>query len=173
MVDDEPDREVTVDGAVGVGGIGGLTVPTIADPLLQVLPIPDAPGRRELVVSYLLTWTEADTRPDGEAVARAVVRSRDLHDGPVRPEPFEVVIEEPESADGEGVWRRQLRLEVGRAQLDVLRDWWRTGHGGEIEAIAEFADHLVAEITIWLDGAVVASATTPVVTGSWGALGED
>lgn len=147
-------------------------MPTISDPRLEVRMVPDAPGRRELVVSYVLTWDEVDSRSDGEALVRAVVRSRDLHDGPVRPEPFELHMEQRESAHDAG-GRREQRRQVGRAELDVLRDWWRSGQGGEIEPIAEFADHLVAEIALWLDGDVVAEATTPVVTGSWGPLGDD
>lgn len=61
---------------------------------------------------------------------------------------------------------------VHRVLLDVEQDWWSTGNGGETVPIAEWPDYLVANIRIEIDDAVVAEALTPVVSGSWGALGD-
>ena len=39
--------------------------------------------------------------------------------------------------------------------------------------MAEFVDHLVARVTLRVDGLIVATAVSPTITGSWGALGDD
>jgi hypothetical protein len=72
-----------------------------------------------------------------------------------------------------GVTARELTTEVHRADLDVERDWWRVNEGGGFEPIAEFVDHLVARVTLRVDGLIVATAVSPTITGSWGALGDD
>ena len=72
-----------------------------------------------------------------------------------------------------GAFPRRLATDVHRIDLDVEQDWWRTDHGGGIEPIAEFPDHLVADVTLRIGNNAAATAVTPVLTGSWGALGSD
>jgi hypothetical protein len=60
-----------------------------------------------------------------------------------------------------------------RVDLDVEQDSWDTDQAGGTKPIAEFADHLVATLTVSVEGREVATATSPVATGSWGALGAD
>jgi hypothetical protein len=72
-----------------------------------------------------------------------------------------------------GVTRRELSTDVHRADLDVEQDWWRITEGGSFEPIVEFVDHLVARVTVRSGDLVIATAVSPTITGSWGALGAD
>lgn len=73
---------------------------------------------------------------------------------------------------GVGTHAQVSEAVVDRVDLDVEQDDWRSTPGGDVP-IAEWLDHLIAEIALSDGSSVVASATTPVVTGSWGPLGSD
>lgn len=151
-------------------------MPTIMNPKLEVTPVPDQPpfsARRLVSVTYELEIEEGDVLLGESIIERAVVRSRDLHDAPVGPTPLRLEVDRSDLKAAPGIVKRRLCFTVNRTELDVERDWWRTGNGGEIEAIAELPDHLVAEVALIVHDDVVAEATTPVLTGSWGALGAD
>ncbi len=144
----------------------------IDDPRLRVERIRGLPGERRLVVDYRLV-VDDDEPVVGHSIAeRVVVRAKDEHDAPFRPAGLEFVI------DGEmvalpGATTRRLARSVHRAELDVEQDWWETDAAGGTTPIAEFADHLVAALTLTVDDCEIAAAETPVVSGSWGALGTD
>ena len=145
----------------------------IIDPKLFVEKVEGHPGRRRLVVSY-----ELDLQPPDRLLAvpfteRVVVTARDLHDAPQRAHKLEVRFEQDAIADRVGRVHRTVETGIDRSSLDVQQDWWRTDHGGGVDPIAEFPDHFIAELSLVVGDAIVAEATTPVVTGSWGALGED
>lgn len=144
----------------------------ILDPRLDVHVVPGSPGQRELVVSYMVVWGD-DVATGDEVAARAVVSNAAVDDEPVGADRLEVVLERSELVDRANDSKCELRRCLSRSNLDVVRDWWRTGHGGEVEPIAEFVDRIVAHISLRCDGELIASAASPVVAGSWGALGED
>lgn len=144
----------------------------VANPALRIEPVPDT-RQRLITVRFDLDMGGEDFVAGGEIVERALVRGVDLHDSPTRPEQFEMLIEAKAPISELGYHQRELSTTVDRRELDVQQDWWRTDHGGGVEPIIEMADHLVAEITVLVDGEVVAMATTPIVTGSWGVLGRD
>ncbi|MGI9614754.1 MAG: hypothetical protein ACR2QO_17720, partial [Acidimicrobiales bacterium] len=105
-------------------------------------------------------------------VERATVRDHDLHDASTKTQPLAIVIERTGVVGEPGRYERELTCDVYRVDLDVQQDWWRTGHGGQIEAIMEMPDHLIAEIDVVVGATRGARATTPIVSGSWGALGQ-
>ncbi len=144
----------------------------IVDPELRVETVGGHPGERRLVVSYSLHVPPFD--PDLGATLRedVVVTARDEHDAPVLPSELEVHLRDEVVAEP-GVTPRELSTDVHRADLDVERDWWRINEGGGFEPIAEFVDHLVASVTLRAGELVVATAVSPTITGSWGALGTD
>jgi hypothetical protein len=145
---------------------------TIADPQLRVETLDGHPGERRLVVSYSIHVPPFD--PDLGATLRedAVVTASDEHDAPVSPEALEVHLRDEVVAQP-GAMPRTLTTDVHRADLDVEQDWWRINEGGGFDPIAEFADHLQATVTLRVGELVVATATSPPITGSWGALGDD
>jgi hypothetical protein len=145
---------------------------TIVDPQLRVEAVEGHPGERRLVVTYSIQVPPFD--PDLGATLRedVVVTARDEHDAPVFPSELEVHLRGEVSAQP-GVTPRSLTTDVHRADLDVEKDWWRINEGGAFEPIAEFVDHLVARVTLRADDLIVAMATSPTITGSWGALGDD
>jgi hypothetical protein len=148
-------------------------VVAIRNPELRVEAIDGRAGERRLVVTYGL-----DINPDDPAIGSTVsedvtVTARDVHDAPVFPSEFEVHLRGELVSAPAGSSPRRLATDVHRADLDVEQDWWRINAGGAFEAIAEFLDHLVAEVQLTIDDEIVATATTPTITGSWGALGTD
>lgn len=148
-------------------------VAVIRDPELRVELVEDRPGERRLVVTYVLDVVPDDPLVGATLREDVVVTARDMRDALVFPSELEVhLCGEIESA-ASGSSPRRLTTDVHRADLDVVQDWWRINAGGSFEAIAEFIDHLVAEIRLSIDDETVATATTPTITGSWGALGDD
>ena len=145
---------------------------SIVDPQLRVEALEGHPGERRLVVTYSLQVPPFD--PDlGALVSEdVVVTARDEHDAPVFPSHLEVHLRDEVTAQP-GVTPRELSTDVHRADLDVEQDWWRINEGGGFEPIAEFVDHLVARVTLRVDSLIVATAVSPTITGSWGALGDD
>jgi hypothetical protein len=103
----------------------------------------------------------------------AVVRAHDAHDAPVLPGNLEVHLVDRWLVEHSGVARRRMSTDVHRVDLDVEQDWWRTDHGGGVEPIAEFVDHLTAHVSLRAGEQLAATADTPVLSGSWGALGRD
>jgi hypothetical protein len=145
---------------------------TIVDPQLRVETLDGHPGERRLVVSYSLHVPPFDPDLGATLLEDVVVTASDEHDAPVSPKPLEVhlrgeVVAQP------GATPRLLTTDVHRADLDVEQDWWRVNEGGGFDPIAEFVDHLVARVTLRVGDLVVATATSPPITGSWGALGDD
>jgi len=143
----------------------------IANAHLSVEPVPAHAHHRLLTVSYDVTIDPTDPEAAHPAHERVVVRSVDLHDAPVPPAPLEVELADGVVHLGAGFHRRRHATSVARVDLDVGRDWWDTGLSGETVPLSEFPDHLVALVELSIDGAVHASATSEVVTGSWGPLG--
>lgn len=147
---------------------------TISTPSLVIAPDPDGrPGRRLLRMAYDLTLDPGEPMGRRALEERVVVHAVDEHDAAVPPNREPVLrctaTFEPTSPEV----HRSIDRPVVRADLDVEQDWWATSNEGETIPIAEWLDHLVGEISLWRDGVQVAAASTPVVTGSWGALGRD
>jgi hypothetical protein len=144
---------------------------SIVDPQLRVEALEGHPGERRLVVTYSIQVPPFD--PDlGALLAEDVVVTAREHDAPVFPSHLEVHLRDEVIAQP-GVTPRELATDVHRAELDVEQDWWRINEGGGFEPIAEFVDHLVARVTLRVDSLIVATAVSPTITGSWGALGDD
>jgi hypothetical protein len=144
---------------------------SIRNPTLTVEEIPDHPGRRLLVVEFDLD-VPSEVASGTDLVEFVTVHAIDLGDAPVKPAGARIELRRAPSAYDRPSHHRFER-QVARVELDVEQDWWRSGPGGEVEPLSEFVDHLVAEIVVRETGPVVATAETPVVTGSWGVLGAD
>jgi len=145
----------------------------IHDVRLAVGPVDGHPASRRLRVEY-----ELELEPDHPAVGRPVeertrVRAVDEHDAAVRPATEPAVQTLASFVARAGRTRHAVEATVHRLALDVEADWWAADLGGEALPIAEWLDHLVAEVAVALDGVEVAAATSAVVTGSWGVLGRD
>ena len=145
----------------------------IVDAQLSIEHVRDHPGERRLVVEYEIAVPPDDGLIGEQIDAEAVVAAIDEHDAPVLPARTTWRIEGAFVLDAAGSTRLRLERTVHRADLDVEGDWWRTDLAGGTEPIAEFPDHLAAIVTLRAAGVEVATATTPVITGSWGALGDD
>lgn len=145
----------------------------IVEPSLRVERIDGRPGERRLVVEYDLVVDDDEPIVGWSLRDRAVVVARDEHDAPVPPSATEIVVEGGSTVAVPGATSRRLESEVHRVALDVEQDWWDTDDAGGTTPIAEFEDHLVAHVVLMLDDEEIATAWTPVVSGSWGALGAD
>ncbi len=145
---------------------------TIVDPQLRVEPREGHPGERRLVVTYTLQVPPFDDDLGATVSEDVTVTAHDEHDAPVLPSDLEVHLRDQVVAEP-GVTSRQLSTDVHRADLDVEQDWWRVTGDGSFEPIAEFVDHLVARVTLRVGDLVIATAVSPPITGSWGALGDD
>ena len=121
-----------------------------------------------VTVTYELDVGPADLSAGRELVERVVVHAVDEHDAAVRPSGAPVLDVSEALALSAGRHRRVVERAVRRIDLDVEQDWWSSGQGGETIPIAEWADHLAAEVSILVDGRAVAVVGTPTVTGSWG-----
>ncbi len=141
---------------------------SIVDPRLDIRDVPEDVGRCMVTVTYELDISPADLSGGQEFVTRVVVHSVDEHDAAVRPSGVPVLDVSEELVTTAGRHRRVVERAVRRIDLDVEQDWWSSGQGGETIPIAEWADHLAAEVSILVDGRVVAMVGTPTVTGSWG-----
>lgn len=145
----------------------------IIDPELHVEHVDGHPGDRRLIVTYRLEIAGGDAVVGAVAHDEVVVTAHDEHDAPILPAHIEFRFGDRLSIDRPGTVDRRLDCVVHRVDLDVERDWWDTDQAGGTTPIAEFADHLIATLTVSVDGRGVATASTPVVSGSWGALGDD
>ena len=154
-----------------VGPDDGIMV-TITDPRLHIDPVEGHPGERRVVVTYSIHVPPFDPALGETLREEAIVSALDEHDAPVAPTDLAIHLR-GEVEGTPGATERRLTTEVRRADLDVEQDWWRINEGGGFDPIAEFVDHLVADVTLRLGDQVVATARTPPRTGSWGALGSD
>lgn len=145
----------------------------ILEPELHVERIEGRPGERRLVVAYRLEIAPGEPIVGGVIHDEAVVTAKDEHDAPVFPAHVDFRFGGEVPVDAAGTIERRLEREVHRFDLDVEQDWWDTDQAGGTKPIAEFADHLIATLTVSVEGRQVATATSPVVSGSWGALGAD
>ncbi|MDH4074669.1 MAG: hypothetical protein OEY41_02880 [Acidimicrobiia bacterium] len=148
-------------------------MPTIHDPVLSVIPVPGSPGLRLLRVEFVVACAPFDPAIGQRVAGRIVVRAVDEHDADVSPRTDPVVEMEDSFVMAEGRHHRRAERAVHRTDLDVAQDWWDTDQGGSTVPIAEWVDHIAAEVRLTYAGHVVAEGTSPVVTGSWGALGRD
>ena len=146
---------------------------TVTNPELHVELVDGHPGRRRLVVTYRLEVPPGDPVVGREIHEDVVVAARDEHDAPVGPLPVEFDLHGEATIRSAGGFDRRLTSEVHRVRLDVEQDWWDTDEAGGTKPIAEFLDHLVATVTVYLDDEIVATGESPTLTGSWGALGTD
>jgi hypothetical protein len=140
---------------------------------LEIIPVEGHRGRRVVRVSYDLITSRGDDLVGLEVKETIQVHGLNMHDAPVEPNIEPVTTGEASLSVTEGSSNRSFERAVHRSVLDVEQDWWSTGLGGEVQAIAEWVDHLVADIRLTRNGETIDFATTPVVTGSWGALGSD
>ena len=145
----------------------------IVEPELHIEQIEGRPGERRLVVTYRLEIATGEPVVGGVIHDEAVVAAEDEHDAPVFPAPVEFRFGGQVLVERAGTIERRLEREVHRIDLDVEQDWWDTDQAGGTKPIAEFADHLIARLMVSIEGREVATATSPVVSGSWGALGTD
>jgi hypothetical protein len=145
----------------------------IDEPELHVERIDDRPGERRVIVTYRLEIAPGDPVIGRLVNDEAVVTAHDEHDAPVFPSHIELRLGGELSIEGAGTIERRFEREVYRVDLDVERDWWETDQAGGTMPIAEYADHLIARVTVSVEGRGIATAATPVVSGSWGALGAD
>lgn len=141
---------------------------------LDVRHVSDHPGQRVVVVDYQLDVPAGDELIGQRVTEEITVRARDEHDAPVPPRQPGVSASSTFAIDAAGTIPRHHEQVVDRTQLDVEEDWWRSGPGGEVLPIAELLDHLTAEVIVSVgDHERELDASSPPLTGSWGALGRD
>jgi hypothetical protein len=145
----------------------------IVEPELHIEHVDGHPGERRLIVTYRLEVAPGEPVIGSTVQEAVVVTAHDEHDAPVFPSQVEFRFGGEVLVEGAGAIEQRLEREVHRVDLDVEQDWWDTDQAGGTEPIAEFADHLIATLTVSVEGREVATATSPVVSGSWGALGSD
>ena len=150
-----------------------VAVPTIHDPVLTVVAVPGSPGLRLLRVEYVVDFAPFDPAISERVAERVTVRAVDARDADVTPRTGAVLELEGSFVAAVGRRYRHLERPVHRSDLDVAQDWWDTDQGGATVPIAEWVDHIAADVRLVYADHVVAEGTTPVVTGSWGALGDD
>lgn len=146
---------------------------TIVDPELVVESIAGRPGERRLKVAYRLEIESGEPVVGRVIHDDVVVTEHDEHDAPVFPSHVEFRFGGDVLVEEAGTIERRLERDVHRVDLDVEQDWWETDQAGATTPIAEFTDHLIATLTVSAEGREIATATSPVVSGSWGALGAD
>jgi hypothetical protein len=145
----------------------------ILHPTLEFDHVTEHPGRRRLIVQYDLLLEPGEPAVGHQLTERVVVRAVDVGDAPTAPRHAALLATEARFVGVQGLQRRTVEATLWRTDLDVHEDWWRAGADGAIEAIAEWVDHLCAEIAVSLSSELLVEATTPVLSGSWGALGRD
>ena len=136
---------------------------------LEIDELPADAGRCLVRVAYEVEVAAGDPAAERAVDERIVLRAVDEHDAAVRPTPEPVVETNDTFTAAVGRTMRRVERPVRRIDLDVEQDWWSSGSGGETIPIAEWPDHLAADITLAIDDRSIAHVTTPTVTGSWGA----
>lgn len=145
----------------------------IERPSLEVAKVPQQDGLRRIRVSYNLVPSASDDHTEHTVTEQIVVHGIDREDAPVDPEIEPLLCGSDSYVMADGAVARVFERDLSRYRLDVEQDWWSTAQDGSVRPIAEWADHLVAEIRLTVDDTLVAAATTAVLSGSWGALGRD
>jgi len=148
-------------------------VPTISNATLTVDAVVGHAGQRCVRVAYDIVCDPNDPVVGSTMVERVVIHAVDEHDATAPPRRRPILRCEEALVATAGTDRRTLERIVNRFNLDVQEDWWSTNHGGEPVPIAEWLDHIAADIRLDVGGELAAETTTPTVTGSWGALGQD
>ena len=148
-------------------------MPSISNTSLTVVAVEGHPGLRRVQVAYDIAGEPAAQTSDRVLIERVAVHAVDEHDAPTEPRRPPVVVFHRILEPGFEPGRREFEETVRRVDLDVEQDWWSTDESGATVPIAEWVDHLVADISLHDVGEAVARTTTDVVTGSWGALGSD
>lgn len=124
-------------------------------------------------MAYDIVCDPNDPAVGGTMVEHVVIHGVGEHDAATRVRRTPILDSEETLIATVGTERRTLERIVHRVDLDVQQDAWSTDHGGGIIPIAEWVDHIAADIRLDVAGEVAAETTTPTVTGSWGALGRD
>jgi len=140
---------------------------------LEVLRVEGDSALRRLRVVYEVFVPTGDELEGEEVSEEIVVHGIGLADGLSTADSHPITIHHDAFTVTPGRASRVFEKLVHRRNLDVEQDWWRAGQGGETERIAEWIDHLVADIRIEQAGRLVDQVTTDVVSGSWGVLGQD
>jgi hypothetical protein len=148
-------------------------VPTISNPSLTVLAVAGHPGQRRLRVVYVIGCDPADPAAGHPVAEHIAIHAVDEHDAAVRPRQTPILELDDTFVVAAGTHPRSVEHVINRVDLDVEQDWWASDDGGEPQPIAEWLDHVAADIRLEFVGAVTIDVTTPTVTGSWGALGHD
>ncbi len=148
-------------------------MPSISNTSLSVDTVEGHPGLRRVRVAYDLAPEPAGHTSERVLVERVAVHAVDEHDAPTEPRRPPIVVFHRILAPGLESGRREFEETVRRIDLDVEQDWWSTDESGTTVPIAEWVDHLVADISLHDVGDAVAETSTEVVSGSWGALGSD
>lgn len=146
---------------------------TISNASITVTPVAGHPGQRRLLVTYDVGCAPADPAVGHPVAEHIAVHAVDEHDAAVRPRPTAILEIDDRFVAAAGTHPRSVERVVNRVDLDVEEDWWDTDQGGGTVPIAEWLDHLAADIRLEFGGGAVVTETTPTVTGSWGALGDD
>jgi len=146
----------------------------IQHPQIEIVELDGDPSRRRIQVSYdLVTAGPDEPGSSTEVTERVVVHAVDRPGGVLPPASEPLLEEEITFAAVAGTVHREIEATVTRDQLDVEPDWWRTDLDGAVQGIAEWADHIVGEIRISINGHVIDEAKTSEISGSWGILGAD
>lgn len=145
---------------------------TIREPVLSVQHVAGHEAQRCVRVEYDLVCEPADHLVDQEIIERILVHAVDEHDAAVRPNPDPIAQRKETFVGNAGTEHRSVEFIVHRSDLDVQRDWLSTDADGELRPIAEWSDHIAADVKLTAFGRIVNEATTPIVTGSWGPLSD-
>lgn len=148
------------------GSSGGVAV---RHPELHIGAVDGHPGQRRLRVTAEVFVS--DELAGATLTETITVRAARIEDPPVAPTTEPIVVSREVFQAIVGSTERRSDLIVNRSSLDVEQDWWSSGQGGETQPIAEWIDYIVADVQIAAGDEVLAEATTPIVEGSWGAVG--
>lgn len=143
------------------------------DPVLSIDAIEGDPRRRLVTVRFALELDTDDHLVDHEIEQLVRLHAVDEHDAAVRPDTRPIAEHRTTFVGRAGRDDREVDFAVDRADLDVQQDWWSSGPGGETRPIAEWPDHIAADVVLSRLGRVVATVTSPTVTGSWGVLAQE
>lgn len=145
----------------------------VLDATLTITAVPGHPQQRLATTTYVLEFADDDVLL-GRAVDEVVrLHAVDEHDATVLPDTSPIVERRSTSVAAAGRTQRSVEIVVDRLALDVQQDWWSSGPAGETRPIMEWPDHVAADVVVTRGDDVVATATTPTVSGSWGVLGDD
>ena len=145
----------------------------LIDPVLSIETIEGDPRHRRATVRFSLGLASDDELVGQEIEEFVRLHAVDEHDAVARPNMRPIAEHRTTSTARPGRHVRIVEFVLARSDLDVQEDWWSSGPGGETRPIAEWPDHVAADVALSRSGEVVTSATTPTVTGSWGVLADD